>query len=157
MTEQILTQARLRELLHYDPETGKFLKNGVEPNAHSCDYLVISLMGKSHKAHRLAWFYVHGEGPAKGFIVDHVNRDRKDNRIANLRLASHRENMQNKSKPQGENSYLGVTKDRFSNKWRASIYSEGKRVGLGSAFATPEEASEAYLAAKRKLHLGFVG
>ena len=156
MTAQILTQARLRELLRYDPDTGIFTKNGKETQAHSSGYLCINLLGKTHKAHRLAWVYVHGEWPAEGVIVDHINCNRKDNRIANLRLVSHHENMQNKIRPQGKNPYLGVTQDRFSGKWCASIYFEGKRRGLGSSFLTAEEARDAYLAAKRLFHKGFV-
>jgi len=155
MTAQILTQSRLQELVYYDPKTGKFIKKGKEPQSRNDGYLAISLLNKCYKAHRLAWFYVYGEWPAKGVIVDHINCNRNDNRIANLRLINHRENMQNKIRPQGKNPYLGVTQDKFSGKWRASIYFEGKSKGLGSSFLTAEEARDAYLVAKRIFHKGF--
>ena len=156
MTAQILTQARLQELLHYDPETGVFVnKKGVEIGSIKNGYLLISLCGKGYRAHRLAWAYVYGTWLPAEIIVDHINCDRKDNRIANLRLVNHRENMQNKIKPQGKNPYIGVRQDKFSGKWCAGIFFNGKHKGLGSSFATPEEARDAYLAAKRIFHKGF--
>ena len=157
MTTRILTQAEIKDLVDYDPETGIFVdKNGTKIGAINNGYLRISLRGKVYQAHRIAWAYIHGVWPSTGIIVDHINCNRKDNRIANLRLVNHRENMQNKIKPQGKNPYLGVRQDKFSGKWCAGIYSDGKHRGLGSSFTTPEEARDAYIAAKRIFHKGFV-
>jgi hypothetical protein len=157
MTAPILAQTEIKTLVDYNPETGFFSKNGWAVGAYREGYLKLYLRKTTYQAHRIAWTYVHGEWPSDDVIVDHKNCIRHDNRITNLRLVTHAENMQNKVKPQGNNPFLGVTYNRFSKKWNATITANGKRIGLGSAFATPEEASEAYLAAKRKLHLGFIG
>lgn len=100
-------------------------------------------------AHRLAWLYVHGEWPSKH--LDHLNGNRTDNRIENLRQVSVAENAENTRRPHRDNKsgYLGVCKKR--GKWLAVIQIKGKytRIGL---FDTPEMAHEAYLAEKRKHH-----
>jgi hypothetical protein len=102
-----LTQARLRELLHYEPETGLWtwllsptncVRAGAEAgsiNVHG--YWVIKILGKLYYAHRLAWLYVHGYFPPE--LIDHINSDKSDNRIANLREASHSQNNQNRGAP----------------------------------------------------------
>lgn len=111
-------------------------------------YRKIRIDGHQFLAHRLAWVYVYGVWPAE---IDHVNGNRSDNRIANLRSVSHRDNQQNMRLPRSNNSsgYLGVHFDR--GRWVAQIRSEGMRHRLGR-FDTAEEASDAYLAAKRRLH-----
>jgi hypothetical protein len=157
MTLPILTQEDIKALVDYDPETGMFSKNGLAIGHYTYGYLRLYLRKNNYQAHRIAWTYVHGDWVFPNVVVDHMNGIRHDNRIANLRLATHTENMQNKLKPQGKNPFLGVTKEQFSDKWRASIYSNGKRIHLGYAFSTPEDARDAYLKAKRELHSGFLG
>lgn len=157
MTDRILTQTDIKTLVDYDPKTGFFSKNGLAVGSYREGYLKLYMRKNTYQAHRIAWTYVYGEWLLDEDIVDHKNGIRHDNRIENLRVVSHQENMQNKLKPQGNNPFLGVTYNRFSKKWNAAITVDGKRIGLGGAFATPEEASEAYLAAKRKLHIGFLG
>lgn len=157
MTDRSLTQSEIKALVDYDSETGFFSKKGWAIGSYLEGYLKLRLKGKMYQAHRIAWTYVHGEWPSYELIVDHKNCIRHDNRIANLRLVTHKENMQNKVKPQGNNPFLGVTYNRFSKKWNAAITVDGKRIGLGSAFTTPEDAQEAYLKAKRELHAGFLG
>jgi hypothetical protein len=98
-----LTQARLKQLLDYDPETGVFtwrVNRGGAAKAGTragCPtpfyYRVIRIGGRSRREHSLAWLYVHGHWPADE--LDHINRVRDDNRIANLREVTHAENMQN--------------------------------------------------------------
>jgi hypothetical protein len=90
-----------------------------------------------------------GEWP-KG-LIDHVNGVKDDNRFANLRVVDETGNSQNIRKPNRRNKsgFMGVI--FFQNKWRASITHKGKTHWLGD-FKTPEEAHEAYLIAKRKLH-----
>jgi hypothetical protein len=101
MTE--LTQERLKELLHYDPETGIFTnltqrgghakKGAVAGTKNSIGYVCIRIDYDQYRAHRLAWLYVYGEFPEK--FIDHMNEIRDDNRIINLRLATHQENLHN--------------------------------------------------------------
>ena len=158
MTE--LTQERLQELLSYDPETGIFtnLKSrgrvkigAVAGSKNPNGYIYIAIDSKKYRAHRLAWLYVHGNFPANQ--IDHINEVKDDNRIVNLRLATNLENHQNQSSPRTNNTsgYLGVIWDKFSGKWRARIKVNGKQKHLG-CFDTGEEASEAYVTAKRELH-----
>ena len=153
-----LTAERVRELLHYDPETGVFLwrvryqrvKIGdVAGCLHPDGYIRITISRRRFYSHRLAWLHVYGEWPTAE--VDHINGSRSDNRLANLRAASHSENQHNRRKKQANNrsGFLGVWP--YRGKFRASIKFDGKPLHLGT-FPTPEEAHAAYVAAKRRLH-----
>jgi len=112
-------------------------------------YVTIGINGKVYKAHRLAWFYVHGVWPTG--LIDHINCKKADNRIANLRNVTAEGNSQNIKKPNKRNKsgFMGVI--WFQNKWRASMSVNGKSKWLGD-YLTPEEAHQAYLAGKRKYH-----
>ncbi len=157
-----LTAEVLRNLLSYDAETGIFTWRG-KPNgrvAHGAQagtllpngYVRVKLHRKLYLAHRLAWFYVHGVWPENE--IDHINRTRSDNRIANLREATKSENLQNQISAQRHNTtskLLGASWHEGRQKWQAQIYINGKAKYLG-LFKTKEEAHAAYLAAKRELH-----
>ena len=93
---------RLRQLLDYAPETGRFYWRKQRGSAaagseagtwHSHGYRVINIDGVAYYAHRLAWLYVHGEHPAGE--IDHINAIPADDRIANLRQCSRSENARN--------------------------------------------------------------
>lgn len=151
--------AELQRWLSYDPETGRFtwiarpayrIKVGSVAGSQRQDgYRTLNLFGTLYWEHRLAWFFVYGEWPAMD--LDHINGTRDDNRIANLREVTRSENAQNKRRARRDNStgVLGVTIDY--KKFRAQIRVDGKTTHLGS-FATAEEASDAYLEAKRRMH-----
>jgi len=158
MTE--LTQEQLQQLLSYDPDTGIFtnLKSrgrvkigSVAGSKYSNGYICIAIDSKRYLAHRLIWLYVYGEFPANQ--IDHINEVKDDNRLVNLRLATNQENNHNISTPNKNNTsgYLGVYWYKPYGKWLAQIKVNGKDKHLGY-FDTGEEASKAYLAAKRKLH-----
>lgn len=148
-------------LVRYNPEDGSFVRSKTtgsrwkkgQPagtiDAHG--YVVLNVSGKRVKAHRLAWFIVHGEMPA---LIDHINGDRSDNRIANLRPASRSLNSLNTWDARTSNKRTGlqgVSKiSGRSKRWAARIGRNGERIHLGS-FATPEEAHAAYVAAKREI------
>lgn len=159
-----ITAEFVRERLKYDPETGVFtwlrLRNSkrVGEEAKSLDvsgYVQINICGTVCKGHRLAWLYVHGEWP-DGHI-DHINGIRNDNRIANLRCVSGAVNTQNKRLGSCKNKtgYLGVHIGRGdpAKAYRAKIVINKRQIHLGG-YATPEEAHQAYVAAKRKYHEG---
>lgn len=105
MTDVILTQARLRELLQYNPETGIFTwlqrragkaqKGSIAGRYHPSGHRIIRVDVTSYYAHRLAWIYVHGHIP-DGLVIDHINNVRDDNRICNLRPVTQKVNIQNR-------------------------------------------------------------
>jgi hypothetical protein len=150
-----ITAERLRELLHYDPETGVFTRRVSTNNAYrvgdiagginSQGYLQIRLDKRLYKAHRLAWLYVHGELPPAD--VDHINGIKNDNRLGNLRPATRSQNQANMRKHDANTSgYKGVSWNQQHRKWRANIRVNGRLKYLG-AFDGPAEAHAAYLRA----------
>lgn len=151
-----LTAERLRELLHYDPETGVFTRlsgKAVEVRPTSYGYLRIRVDGSGRHAQRLAVLYMTGALPANGFEVDHINGVRTDNRWANLRLVSVSVNQQNRRAARSDSTVglLGVS--RYRNKFRAQIWLNKRKTNLGY-FSTAEQAHHAYLEAKRVMHVG---
>ena len=157
----MLTHNRLRELFSYDPETGTFTrlvrtsanapKGQTIVGAKSYKYLAIAVDKKLYYAHRLAWLYVHGEFPAKGMDIDHINEDKHDNRIANLRIVSRAENMRNR-RAANSGSASGVRGVHFCNlykKWVAHVTVNYKYINLGY-FDTLSAAIEARAAGERK-------
>jgi hypothetical protein len=158
----ILTYERLREVLHYNPETGSFTwlvkrcKGKIQPGdtaGHVCKthgYVFIRLDDVLHRAHRLAWLYMTGEWPKDG--VDHWDRDRANNRWGNLRPATQAENGQNmKLRRDNKTGHKGVFWEEERQKWRASIVKD-QRTHLLGRFESAEEAASAYAAAKASLH-----
>ncbi len=159
-----LTAQRLRDVLHYDPETGLFrwrerhsLRSRPGQVAGTLNkaigYVVFRVDKRLYYAHRLAWLYVTGEWPAHG--IDHINGQRADNRWTNLRDVEQAINTQNQRAPHshGTSGYLGVSFDKRSGKWRAIVTLDDKQIEVGT-FHTPEVAHAAYLAAKRRVHEG---
>lgn len=154
------TQARIRELLRYEPETGNFywLKRTGRCSAGAIagciehrGYRVISIDGKRYYAHRLAWIYVHG---LVRDYIDHINGDRDDNRIANLRDVDCKTNRQNTRRAYSSNKSTGILGVRLlKGKYVSQIWINGKDKHLGT-FATAEEAHAAYVKAKRLYHAG---
>ena len=145
--------------LNYDPNTGLFTRLiQTSSNARVGDiagflskgYIRIQIDGKVYYAHRIAWFFHHGNWPADG--IDHINGIRDDNRISNLREATSAENHQNRCKRRDNSSgYLGVSREKSQGKYRAQIRVNGKQINLGY-FADKEDAKQAYLDAKANLH-----
>jgi hypothetical protein len=155
----MLTQQRLKEVLDYSPETGSFIRkikqSGVRQGAISGSlstdgYLITSIDQKPYKCHRLAWLYMTGKWPI-GYI-DHINGNRSDNRFANLRDVPPSENVHNQRKAQLRNQSTGVLGTFVNGSgFAARIAHNNTKIYLGT-FRTLEEASAAYVAAKRLLH-----
>ena len=143
---------QLLENIHYDPETGIFTwikqkaqrtKIGsIAGKKDNKGYVQLTYDYKNYSAHRLAWFYVYKEFPSKA--LDHINRNKEDNRISNLREVSSAENSQNRSSK-------GYWLQKAPNIWRSKIVVNNKTIYLG-LFKTEEEAREAYVKAKREYH-----
>lgn len=164
-----LSRDLIDELIDYNPETGVFTRKAIwrrgklhkrigravagDVAGAKCDrgYIWIALPGMRVSGHRLAWFLVNGEWPDRE--IDHINMDKGDNRICNLRLATRTQNKQNIQKPLPNNTsgFLGVSFDKTKGKYLASIRLNGVQKNLGR-FSSPEEAHERYLAAKREYH-----
>lgn len=153
-----LTQAALRSVLRYDADTGEFswLETGkgrhTEVGAVSGNgYRQVTVAGRKYQAHRLAYLYMFGEWPAGD--VDHINGDRLDNRIANLRAATRSENMQNQHVLQRRNTsgHLGVRWNERSLRWNAKIGLNGQSHYIGS-FTDLADAISARKSAEMVMH-----
>lgn len=152
----MISQHRLKELLHYDPETGRFAwrvnrarlaKAGQRAGTphYKEGYIRLHLMGRMYQAHSLAVLYVTGEWPEE---VDHINGVRDDNRWVNLRIVTRPQNgLNRKIYNTNTSGHKGVNWHVKLGKWRARIQVRGRRIALG-CFATKEEASAAYKAAE---------
>lgn len=178
MTE--LTQEIVRELLDYDPETGRaFWKErkphhmqnisgkytndtlaqrwnsnyaGKEITNKSCyGYIIATINGKKYQLSRLVFLYMTGAWP-KGF-ADHKNRNRTDNRWKNLRDLTPAQSAKNRGKPITNTSgHIGVRQQRNFPNWNASIKTGDVYINIGT-FKTFEEAVEARIA--KQIELGF--
>ncbi len=154
----MITQARLKELVHYDKQTGLFTrvvntrgsKAGDLAGSIKGGYVYICVDSKYYLAHRLAVYYVTGQWPEHQ--VDHKNGRGTDNRWSNLRGATPSQNQQNR-RPSSNNSsgYPGVHQVARSGLWVARIGSGAKRVHIGT-FETAEAAYAAYVTAKVQHH-----
>lgn len=138
----------LKALLEYDPSTGHFKNKitrkraaagAIAGSRATIGYIDIRINGKHYWGHRLAWFYNHGEWPK---FVDHINGDRADNRLQNLRSVTRKQNAWNRGiDSRSETGVKGVSKVR--NKFVASIWQGRKHITLGS-FDNLEDAAQVY-------------
>lgn len=155
----MLTQAQLKEILHYDPITGMFTwvgkRNFKKSNAKvGCmfrGYLRIKFNGTQYGAHRLAILYMTGDWPKQ--CVDHINGISSDNRWENLRDVSLAINAQNRHKCVNSNGYTGVMRHKVGGGFLAQIRVKGTLLRLGT-YRSAESAHQAYLDAKRRYHEG---
>lgn len=182
----MITAARARELLSYDPDTGvltwRSARNwrahgGLGKYAHldaqrsgmpgqlagtlrKDGYVEVTVRGKQHRAHRLAWLIVYGKWPEGQ--IDHKNRNRSDNRIDNLREANNQQNQWNRECQKNNFSGLkGVSMVKLKPRtkwkrtpvkpWEARIKVNGKTKVLGR-YVTKEEAALAYIEASQRVH-----
>ena len=138
-SNSILSQTRLKEILHYDHRTGIFtwlvLRQGIRgvgkiAGSLENGYVRIRVDGNCYRAHRLAWLYVYGTFPPDS--IDHIDHMRCNNSITNLRLATCKVNNKNASKHKSNTSgTTGVYWHEQTKKWRAMISVYGKLTHLG--------------------------
>lgn len=152
MADAILTQEQLKAKYSYDNLTGIFKnKYGkIVGNKNSRGYIRIYVNNTEHKAHRLAWLYVYGKFPDN--FIDHINLDKSDNRISNLREATNKQNNYNVGiSKRNTSGFKGVNYNKRICKWvaQASINNKNKYLG---AFDTAEQASMAYLNFIKPIH-----
>ena len=164
MASSILDAQRLREILHYDADTGLFTwkvmlahrrKPGSVAGSRSHGYIEIGIDNNRYRAHHLAMLYVTGRWPNGD--VDHKDGDRANNAFVNLREVSNQQNAQNRhgvSPAKTSTEYLGVTWNKQRQCWMAQIADRtGKNINLG-LYDDDYKAHIAYLHAKRELHDG---
>lgn len=146
--------------LSYDPSTGEFrwkksIRNGhgdgtIAGCLHRSGYMLISVSRIKFPSQRLAWLFHTGEWPKDH--IDHINMEKADNRICNLREATYSQNAFNIPKPPCNTSgFKGVSWSTRSQKYRAQITAYGRRHYLG-LFDDAAIAHEAYKAASARLH-----
>jgi len=158
-TRDLISADEAQELLSYNPDTGILTWN---VNRKRCaragqsagslkvsGYIVIGIYKKMYYAHRMAWFLHHGEWPK--YTIDHINRNRSDNRIANLRDVNIGVNSQNSLKSKlielrsmGETDLPGVEPSPNMRSWHAAIEYKGKKL-VAKGFKTAEEAHAMYV------------
>jgi hypothetical protein len=156
-------QELLRRWLDYDPDTGVFRwkwRDDVYPpvngkcagkiaGAKGVKYWAIGINGKLYYAHALAWVYMHGPIP-DDMEIDHIDRNKDNNRIDNLRLASRSQNKGNMSKYANNTSgFKGVYRNSGGG-WDARIRQAGKMIYIGH-FPNREDAASAYDVAAREI------
>lgn len=155
----MLTQERLKTLVSYDPETGVFSNLVARPNlpfgahvgwASGNGYRSASIDGVTYRLNRLAWLYMTGEWPPEGYMVDHANRDRTDDRWANLRLANPSQNSANAQLSKRNSSgHKGIYWYARHGKWNAQIRVNRRLLSLGY-FNTIDAAVSARKAAEQR-------
>jgi len=155
----MLTFDFVNSILNYDSGTGLFTwkttRNGrtkigqVAGTLKEDGYYRIKINSRSYYSHRIAWLLHYGKWPSD--FLDHINTNKSDNSINNLREITNNKNLQNRIKSNCQNKLkmLGVHKQK--NSFIASISVDGKQIYLGS-HQTAEDASKAYIKAKRELH-----
>lgn len=156
----MITADQLRLLMAYDQKSGVMtwlvrtsnrVKIGdVVGSSHVQGYREVGVNGRSYLLHRLVWLHVHGSWPSSH--IDHVNGDRTDNRIMNLREATRSQNLSNRRATRLNTSgYKGVTWERRRKKWQAQITVRRKLKFLGY-FDCVKKAHDAYWKAAQELH-----
>ena len=148
----MITQKEVLSLLDYNPATGNLywrvsknnrIKVGDKAGSLTEDgYWKVMIHRKKYYAHRLIWFIMHGCFPSGQ--IDHINGNRLDNRIENLRDSTNGQNQANKFKrPNCSSKYKGVFFDKKTNNWKASITVKRKRIHLGT-YDTEKDAALGY-------------
>ncbi|MCP1243036.1 HNH endonuclease [Acetobacter lambici] len=153
----------LRRWISYCPQSGKIslapntLRKSKKPigNITKAGYVSLRITGidgksRRYMGHRVAWALHYGQWPA--LHIDHINGDRSDNRITNLRFATNAQNCMNcKGHSNSLTGIKGVTWDKTRGKWMARLNKGGKFINLGR-FDTSDEAKMAYDAAAADAH-----
>jgi len=161
--KKMITQSELKDVVDYCPDTGVFTwkvslsyrgKAGtIAGNVRKDGYWRIMIRNKMYYSHRLAWLYVHGEFPI--CYIDHINHNKSDNRIENLRNADTFSNAHNIKKFSTNTSgHKGICWHKKAKKWMARFKCRGKVYYLG-VYSDIEEAVKVYEENAKKYHKEF--
>lgn len=147
-----MRQRKIKKLFTYvngnliwNETRGRAKKGDIAGCLHHTGYITVRYKGKAYLAHRLIYIY-HNQNIPDSLFIDHINGNRSDNLIDNLRLVNVQENGYNRKKVKG------YSWDKAMQKWRAMIKINQKSISLGF-FDTEDEARAAYLSAKKTLHV----
>jgi len=153
---------RLRELLGYNPKTGAFTwkqrrgsaaKGSVAGHQDESGYIQIRIDGRLCLGHRLAWAMQHGEWPQR--YIDHINGNKHDNRMSNLRLCSQSQNGANSGPLKNSRSGVrGVYWHKQEGKWHVQLCKNYKKKSYG-LYDSLEVAEKVALRAASELHGDF--
>ena len=144
----------LRKTFTYDPATGFLTRYGATKHCGAGvmrgRYVSVRLNRKIYAVHRLAWYYVHGEWPD---VIDHINGDKSDNRLCNLRNVTQSVNVRAAGSSRKSTSGVrGVSRHtNCRSRWRAYINVDGRRIDLG-IFGSVEEAAAARRDAEARIN-----
>lgn len=156
LPQQPISQAMLRSIFNYDPDTGRLTyarnfpgrKAGETATYDGGEGYLNVYLGRNHRAHRVIWMLVTGDDPE---CIDHINHDRSDNRLCNLRNTTMRENFRNVTASRSNKLGVpGVRRVTGRNNYRAEVMIDGKTLHLG-VFDDPAEAGQAYRNAIERL------
>jgi len=156
----LITQEELKDLLHYDKNTGLFI--WINTSKYNCylngsvagsidreGYVRIGLLGERYPAHSLAWLYIYGIYPL--MQIDHINHVRSCNKISNLRQATSQQNSRNRSiSSVNVSGTVGVSWHKRIKKWYATIWCNGKQKSIGYFFKK-EDAIKARKNAEKEI------
>lgn len=157
-----VNQEELKQLLYYDEKIGRFIRvlskgrakvGDIAGTLNQNGYRSVQVNGKPCQEHCLVWLYTYGAFP-KG-LIDHVDCDKSNNRLENLRESSNAENQRNRGKNSNNTSgYKGVVWCKRTRKWKAQICTDGKTKSIGRC-VSKEEAYHARCLAAKELHKEF--
>lgn len=153
-----------RTILDYDEQTGEFTWKVSSTRVNAGDkagtvdargYVRIRIGSRKYAAHRLAWLMATGRDPGEK-TIDHINGNKGDNRIVNLRLATNAENMRNRGAHKTKRDLpKGVFWNKAKARFHAAIRVDGKLNHLGY-FDTEDKAQDAYAKAAKTMHGEFM-
>ena len=158
----MITQNELKRLFNYDPETGIFtrlisigkkVKAGQIAGFLDNGYRAIAINNNKYYSHRLAWLYMYGElAQFPETIIDHIDGNRSNNKISNLRKVTHQQNMLNqKLRTTNKSGVKGVCWHKRDKKWYVRVMNEGLMKNIGY-FDDLELAELAAIEARKKYH-----
>lgn len=159
MNDSEFTKDELESWFFCDAANGKLywkaplsnrIKIGDEAGSLQAGYLRVGMFNAAFQVHRLIWSMTYGKIPDNHFI-DHINGNKLDNRISNLRLATRTDNNRNSASRGGRSKYKGVYWFKRDQCWQAQIQIEGIKYHIGY-FETEQEAADAYEAVAKEVH-----